>query len=131
MQLLPVAKRCLMTSILSGVKAEPPSAALSGLSAIWTLNPGLAPWAVLLDPFGVLGFAPETSLTLTTGAQNVRKLLILRSSIQKVFTTLLTLRQEDSRPGCKFVGAAEAAEPGAVAAIAIDDPSQVACSGEG
>jgi len=26
------------------------------------LNPGLAPWAVLLDPFGVLGFAPETSL---------------------------------------------------------------------
>src|SRR5439155_4841568 len=39
-----------------------PCAALSGLSAIWTLNPGLAPWAVLLDPFGVLGFAPETSL---------------------------------------------------------------------
>src|SRR5437762_14191924 len=71
------------------------------------------------------------SLTLTTGAQNVRKLLILRSSIQKVFTTLLTLRQGDSRPGCKFVGAAEGAEPGAVAAIAIDDPSQVACSGEG
>ena len=30
-------------------------------SAIWPLNPGLAPWAVLLDPFGVLGFAPETS----------------------------------------------------------------------
>ena len=30
-------------------------------SAIWTLNPGLAPWAVLLDPFGVPGFAPETS----------------------------------------------------------------------
>src|SRR5438128_9709587 len=26
-----------------------------------TLNPGLAPWAVLLDPFGVLGFAPETN----------------------------------------------------------------------
>jgi len=26
------------------------------------LNPGLAPWAVLLDPFGVLGFAPETSV---------------------------------------------------------------------
>ena len=25
------------------------------------MNPGLAPWAVLLDPFGVLGFAPETS----------------------------------------------------------------------
>src|SRR5207249_9748509 len=36
---------------------------LSGLSAIWTLNPGLAPWAVLLDPFRVLGFAPETNLT--------------------------------------------------------------------
>ena len=50
-----------MTSILSGVKAETPSAALSGLSTIWILNPGLAPWAVLLDPFGVLGFAPETN----------------------------------------------------------------------
>ena len=73
----------------------------------------------------------DLNLTLTTAAQNVRKLLILRSSIQKVFTTLLTLRQGDSRPGCKFVGAAEAAEPGAVAAIAIDDPSQVAYSGEG
>src|SRR5216117_2583150 len=47
---------------LSGVESEPPYAALSGLSAIWTLNPGLAPWAVLLDPFGVLGFAPETKL---------------------------------------------------------------------
>src|SRR5205814_3701584 len=31
-----------------------PCAALSGLSAIWTLNPGLAPWAVLLDPSGSL-----------------------------------------------------------------------------
>ena len=29
------------------------------------LNPGLAPWAVLLDPFGVLGFAPETSYIAT------------------------------------------------------------------
>src|SRR6266536_3052782 len=76
------------------------------------------------------GSGVSPNLTLTTGAQNVRKLLILRSSIQKVFTTLLTLRQGDSRPGCKFVGAAEAAEPGAVAAIAIDDPSQVAYSGE-
>src|SRR6266516_2018839 len=25
------------------------------------LNPGLAPWAVLLDPFGVLGFATEAN----------------------------------------------------------------------
>ena len=40
--------------LLSGVETEPPCTALSGLSAIWTLNPGLAPWAVLLDPFGSL-----------------------------------------------------------------------------
>ena len=46
---------------LSGVETELPCAALSGLSPIWALNPGLAPWAVLLDPFGVLGFATETS----------------------------------------------------------------------
>src|SRR5438094_5895849 len=87
----------------------------SGLPLLLSLFPGLAPWAFLSRPCGA-------SLTLTTGAQNVRKLLILRSSVQKVFTTLLMLRQGDSRPGCKFVGAAEAAEPGAVAAIAIDDP---------
>src|SRR6266487_6945293 len=34
----------------------------SGLPLLPCLFPGLAPWAVLLDPFGVLGFAPETSL---------------------------------------------------------------------
>jgi hypothetical protein len=78
------------------------------------------------------GKADGLSLTLTTGAQNFRKLLILRSSIQKVFTTLLTpLTLRQARPGCKFVGAAEAAEPDAVAAIAIDDPSLVVYSGEG
>ncbi|PYU98962.1 MAG: hypothetical protein DMG10_26755 [Acidobacteria bacterium] len=60
MQWVPVPKTCLMTRIY--LELRPNScAALSGLSAIWTLNPGLAPWAVLLDPFGVLGFAPETS----------------------------------------------------------------------
>src|SRR5437773_10439596 len=34
----------------------------SGLPLLLCLFPGLAPWAVLLDPFGVLGFAPETRL---------------------------------------------------------------------
>src|ERR1043166_6912712 len=60
MQWVPAPKTCLMTSIYLELRPTP-CAALSGLSAIWTLNPGLTPWAVLLDPFGVLGFAPETS----------------------------------------------------------------------
>ena len=40
---------------------RPLCAALSGLCATLTLNPGLTPWAILLDPFGVPSFAPETS----------------------------------------------------------------------
>src|SRR5213592_690268 len=36
-------------------------AALSGLLALVILNPGLTPWAFLLDPFGVLSFAPGTN----------------------------------------------------------------------
>src|SRR5437016_10324384 len=62
MQVAPPLNEVPYDEHLSAVETEPPCAALSGLSAIWTLNPGLAPWAVLLDPFGVLGFAPETSL---------------------------------------------------------------------
>src|SRR5947208_16798252 len=70
MQWVPVPKTCLMTSIHLELRPNSPGAALSGLSAIWTLNPGLAPWAVLLDPFGVLGFAPETILaTENTGVK--------------------------------------------------------------
>jgi hypothetical protein len=42
--------------------AGPLCPALAGLSAVFTLNPGLTPWAILLDPFGVPGSAPETSL---------------------------------------------------------------------
>src|SRR5438309_8754456 len=61
MQLVPVPKMRLMTSIHLELRCTP-CAALSALSAIWPLNPGLAPWAVLLDPCGVLGSAPETSL---------------------------------------------------------------------
>src|SRR5437870_11965315 len=52
---------CFMTSIYLELRpnlAAPPFRAFCNLA----LNPGLAPWAVLLDPFGVLGFAPETSL---------------------------------------------------------------------
>src|SRR5256885_12684863 len=62
MQVAPPLNEAPYDEHLSAVETEPPCAALSGLSAIWTLNPGLAPWAVLLDPFGVLGFAPETRL---------------------------------------------------------------------
>ena len=51
--------RSLIDEHLSGVETEPPGAALSGLSAFWNLNPGLAPWAVLLDPFEIRGYAPE------------------------------------------------------------------------
>src|SRR5437773_9095379 len=65
MQVAPPLNEVPYDEHLSAVETEPPCAALSGLSAIWTLNPGLAPWAVLLDPFGVLGFAPETSYYLT------------------------------------------------------------------
>ena len=36
--------------------------ALSGLSEFWVLNPGLAPWAFLLDPSGVPGFANRNYL---------------------------------------------------------------------
>src|SRR6185436_2557208 len=46
---------------LSVVGTGPLCAALSGLCATLTLNPGLTPWAILLDPFGVPSFAPETS----------------------------------------------------------------------
>ena len=46
---------------LQRVEREPPCAALSGLCATLTLNPGLTPWAILLDPFGVPSFAPENS----------------------------------------------------------------------
>src|SRR5207249_7418945 len=62
MQVAPPLNEVPYDEYLSAVESEPPCAALSGLSAIWTLNPGLAPWAVLLDPFGVLGFGPETRL---------------------------------------------------------------------
>jgi len=62
MQVAPPLNEVPYDEHLSAVETEPPCAALSGLSAIWTLNPGLAPWAVLLDPFRVLGFAPETNL---------------------------------------------------------------------
>src|SRR5438128_4790192 len=60
MQLVPVPKRRLMTSIYLELRSNSLRRPFRA-SAIWTLNPGLAPWAVLLDPFGVLGFAPETS----------------------------------------------------------------------
>ncbi|PYV33692.1 MAG: hypothetical protein DMG09_21970 [Acidobacteria bacterium] len=61
MQLVPVPKRFLMTS--SYLELRPNSLRRPfRLSAIRTLNPGLAPWAVLVDPFGVLGFATETRL---------------------------------------------------------------------
>src|SRR5213592_3226064 len=62
MQVAPPLNEVPYDEHLSAVETEPPCAALSGLSAIRTLNPGLAPWAVLLDPFGVLGFATETRL---------------------------------------------------------------------
>src|SRR5437763_8172215 len=60
MQWVPVPKRRLMTSIYLELRSNSLRRPFRA-SAIWPLNPGLAPWAVLLDPFGVLGFAPETS----------------------------------------------------------------------
>ena len=64
MQWVPVPKRRLMTSIYLELRSNSlrrPFRAFRNLD----LNPGLAPWAVLLDPFGVLGFAPETSYIAT------------------------------------------------------------------
>ena len=60
MQLVP-APKAPYDEHLSGVEIELPAPPFQGFPQFWTLNPGLAPWAVLLDPFGVLGFAPETS----------------------------------------------------------------------
>src|SRR5436305_14678019 len=60
MRWVPVPKTCLMTSIYLELRPNSLRRPFRAF-AIWTLNPGLAPWAVLLDPFGVLGFAPETS----------------------------------------------------------------------
>lgn len=42
-------------------RSNPPTA--SGLSVIWTPDPGLSPWALLLDPCGVL--VQVTFLTVT------------------------------------------------------------------
>jgi len=54
----------LMTSIYLELETEPLRRPFRGFLQSRPLNPGLAPWAVLLDPFGVLGFAPETSQAL-------------------------------------------------------------------
>src|SRR5437763_13860250 len=51
MQWVPVPKTCLMTSIHLELRQNSAGAAHSRLSAIWTLNQGLARCAVLLDPF--------------------------------------------------------------------------------
>src|SRR5437867_11077964 len=47
-------------------------AALSGLPAMRTLNPGLTPWADLLDPFGVLSEcrSVKSSFRCRTGAED-------------------------------------------------------------
>ena len=48
---------------LSVVETDLPAPPFQGSLQIGTLNPGLAPWAVLLDPFGVRCFATETRST--------------------------------------------------------------------
>src|SRR5436309_13225017 len=53
MQWVPVPKRRLMTSIYLELRSNSLRRPFRA-SAIWPLNPGLAPWAVLLDPFGSL-----------------------------------------------------------------------------
>src|SRR5438034_9640351 len=73
MRWVPVPKTCLMTSIYLELRPNSLRRPFRAF-AIWTLNPGLAPWAVLLDPFGVLGFAPETSLG-PLGGHEVHKMV--------------------------------------------------------
>ena len=47
---------------MEALKGEAVCAALSGLPPrMLYLNPGLAPWAFLLDSCGVLSFATETN----------------------------------------------------------------------
>src|SRR5216117_389702 len=97
MQVAPPLNEVPYDEHLSAVETEPPCAALSGLSAIWTLNPGLAPWAVLLDPFGVLGFAPETRLGCRqSGQRHAHSSPSTRFNISPSSATLALVRRVSS-----------------------------------
>src|SRR5438876_669786 len=62
-QSVPILQRSAYDEYLSVVETDLPAPPFQGSLQIGTLNPGLAPWAVLLDPFGVRCFATETSQT--------------------------------------------------------------------
>src|SRR5439155_12211425 len=62
-QSVPILQRSAYDEYLSVVETDLPAPPFQGSLQIGTLNPGLAPWAVLLDPFGVRCFATETSAT--------------------------------------------------------------------
>jgi len=57
---VPILERLAYDEHLSAVEAVP-APPFQGSLQIGTLKPELTPWAFLLDPFGVFGFAPETS----------------------------------------------------------------------
>src|SRR5207247_9222207 len=58
-QSVPILQRSAYDEYLSVVETDLPAPPFQGSLQIGTLNPGLAPWAVLLDPFGVRCFATE------------------------------------------------------------------------
>ena len=60
-QSVPILQRSAYDEYLSVVETDLPAPPFQGSLQIGTLNPGLAPWAVLLDSFGVRCFATETS----------------------------------------------------------------------
>jgi len=59
-QWAPILERSAYDEHSSGVETDLPAPPFQGSLQSGTLNPGLTPWAFLLDPFGVLGFAPES-----------------------------------------------------------------------
>ena len=65
----------------TAVETDVPAPPFQGSLQIRTLNPGLTPWAFPLDPFGVLGFAPETSspVSVAKKSQNSNFSILSRS----------------------------------------------------
>src|SRR5436190_8493153 len=131
MQLVPVPKWRLMTSIYLELRSNSPCAALSGLSAIWPLNPGLAPWAVLLDPFGVLGFAPETSLRQSEGDQDITKtVVVFVASTRRDDDKLLAGLDAFESHGCGVAARRKPCYPEFAAVVLIEGPkTTVVCGG--
>ena len=80
--------------MISVVGIGPLCAALSGLCATLTLNPGLTPWAILLDPFGVPSFVTETSLSFDSLNSKLAILIDTMSEDTRITQTMLDTKRE-------------------------------------